>query len=302
MSYYCSTILTAIVILTILSAIPFLAWAQIGTTVDGSRMRFMKTTATENIYENQLGYRLQYPLNWTLTEYPTSMFASTLANTGNALDIALCPKANISLAEEEEEDSLDCITSIRGKVWIWIHMPVDDDIPSLAVAVEEHNDTKKPFIVQGANSTGVLDEFINATLALAEVYEQTNLSIINQTSIMVNVSDTSALNNSAAATTEQTLKQQLPAKIVEYILTQPETSEEGINEVRKVVLFVVDYEENRAFEVEYTPISVIVPGYPEEIDKIFNSFEVIRNNNNNTASLQNNNMQPEISNSFIDHQ
>lgn len=301
MSYYSYTILTAIVILTILSAIPFLAWGQIGTTAEGSRMRSMKTTATENIYESQLGYRLQYPLDWTLTEYPTSVFASALVHGGNALDIALCPDTNISLVEEEEDDSLKCIASTDDKVWIWIYMPVDDDIPSLAVAVKEDNDTKKPFIVQGANSTRVLDEFINARLALAEVYEQTNLSIINQTSIMVNVTGTSEVNESAAAATEQTLKQQLPAKIVEYILTEPETSGDGTNDFRQVALFVVDYEENRAFEIEYMPLSAIVPGYPEEVGKIFKSFEVIRNNNN-TASLQNNNTQAEISDRFTAHQ
>jgi hypothetical protein len=295
MSYY-YTILTGIVILTSLSAMPFLAWGQIGTTTEDSRMRSMKTTTTENIYESQLGYRLQYPLDWTLTEYPTSMFASALVNGGNAVDIALCPEANISLVEEEEDDSLKCMASTDDKVWVWIYMPVDDDIPSLAATVKEENGTKKPFIVQGASSTRVLDEFINATLvSSAEVYEQTNLSIINQTSIMVNVTDTSDVNESAAATTKQTLKQQLPAKIVEYVLTEPETFGDGTNDFRRVALFIVDYEENRAFEIEYMPMSAIVPGYPEEVGKIFKSFEVIRNNNN-TASLQNyNNTQAETS-------
>jgi hypothetical protein len=295
MSYY-YTILTGIVILTSLSAMPFLAWGQIGTTTEDSRMRSMKTTTTENIYESQLGYRLQYPLDWTLTEYPTSMFASALVNGGNAVDIALCPEANISLVEEEEDDSLKCMASTDDKVWVWIYMPVDDDIPSLAATVKEENGTKKPFIVQGASSTRVLDEFINATLvSSAEVYEQTNLSIINQTSIMVNVTDTSDVNESAAATTKQTLKQQLPAKIVEYVLTEPETFGDGTNDFRRVALFIVDYEENRAFEIEYMPMSATVPGYPEEVGKIFKSFEVIRNNNN-TASLQNyNNTQAETS-------
>jgi hypothetical protein len=294
MSYYYYTILTGIVILTTLSAIPFLAWGQTGTTAEGSRMRSMKTTTTENIYESQLGYRLQYPLDWTLTEYPTSMFASALVNGGNAVDIALCPEANISLLEED--DSLKCMASTDDKVWVWIYMPVDDDIPSLAATVKEENGTKKPFIVQGASSTRVLDEFINATLvSSAEVYEQTNLSIINQTSIMVNVTDTSDVNESAAATTKQTLKQQLPAKIVEYVLTEPETFGDGTNDFRRVALFIVDYEENRAFEIEYMPMSATVPGYPEEVGKIFKSFEVIRNNNN-TASLQNyNNTQAETS-------
>jgi hypothetical protein len=294
MSYYYYTILTGIVILTTLSAIPFLAWGQTETTAEGSRMRSMKTTTTENIYESQLGYRLQYPLDWTLTEYPTSMFASALVNGGNAVDIALCPEANISLLEED--DSLKCMASTDDKVWVWIYMPVDDDIPSLAATVKEENGTKKPFIVQGASSTRVLDEFINATLvSSAEVYEQTNLSIINQTSIMVNVTDTSDVNESAAATTKQTLKQQLPAKIVEYVLTEPETFGDGTNDFRRVALFIVDYEENRAFEIEYMPMSATVPGYPEEVGKIFKSFEVIRNNNN-TASLQNyNNTQAETS-------
>jgi hypothetical protein len=304
MSYYYYTILTGIVILTSLSAIPFLAWGQAGTIAEGSRMRSMKTTTTENIYESQLGYRLQYPRDWTLTEYPTSMFASALVNGGNAVDIALCPEANISLLEEED-DSLKCMASTDDKVWVWIYMPVDDDIPSLAVTVKEENGTKKPFIVQGANSTRVLDEFINATLvSLAEVYEQTNLSIINQTSIMVNVTGTSDVNESAAAAaTNQTLKQQLPAKIVEYVITEPETFGDGTNDFRRVALFIVDYEENRAFEIEYTPMSATVPGYPEEVGKIFKSFEVIRNNNNNTASLQNyNNTQAEPSDSFTAYQ
>lgn len=301
MSYY-YTILTGIVILTSLSVMPFLAWGQTGTTAEGSRMRSMKTTTTENIYESQLGYRLQYPLDWMLTEYPTSVFASALVNGGNAVDIALCPEANISLLEEED-DSLKCMASTDDKVWVWIYMPVDDDIPSLAATVKEENGTKKPFIVQGANSTRVLDEFINATLAsLAEVYEQTNLSIINQTSIMVNVTGTSDVNESAAAATNQTLKQQLPAKIVEYVLTEPETFGDGTNDFRRVALFIVDYEENRAFEIEYMPMSAIVPGYPEEVGKIFKSFEVIRNNNN-TASLQNyNNTQAETSDSFTAYQ
>jgi hypothetical protein len=302
MLYYYYTILTGIVILTSLSAVPFLALGQTGTTTEGSRMHSMKITTTENIYESQLGYRLQYPLDWTLTEYPTSVFASALVNGGNAVDIALCPEANISLLEEEEEDdSLKCIASTDDKVWVWIYMPVDDDIPSLAATVKEENGTKKPFIVQGASSTSVLDEFINATLAsLAQVYEQTNLSIINQTSIMVNVTGTSDVNESAAAATKQTLKQQLPAKIVEYVLTEPETFGDGTNDFRRVALFIVDYEENRAFEIEYMPMSAIVPGYPEEVGKIFKSFEVIRNNNN-TASL-NNNTQAETSDSFTAYQ
>jgi hypothetical protein len=307
MSYYYYTILTGIVILTSLSAIPFLAWGQTGTTAESSRMHSMKTTTTENIYESQLGYRLQYPLGWILTEYPTSMFASALVNGGNAVDIALCPEANISLLEEEEDDdSLKCMASTDDKVWVWIYMPVDDDIPSLAATVKEDNGTKKPFIVQGASNTRVLDEFINATLAsLAEVYEQTNLSIINQTSIMVNVTGRSDVNESTAATaTKQKLKQQLqlPAKIVEYVLTEPETFGDGTNDFRRVALFIVDYEENRAFEIEYMPMSATVPGYPEEVGKIFKSFEIIRNNNN-TASLQNyNNTQAEISDSFTAHQ
>jgi hypothetical protein len=301
MSYYYYTILTGIVILSSLSAVPFLALGQTGTTAEGSRMHSMKTTTTENIYESQLGYRLQYPLDWTLTEYPTNLFASALVNGGNAVDIALCPEANISLLEEED-DSLKCMASTDDKVWVWIYMPVDDDIPSLAATVKEENGTKKPFIVQGASSTSVLDEFINATLAsLAQVYEQTNLSIINQTSIMVNVTGTSDVNESAAAATKHTLKQQLPAKIVEYVLTEPETFGDGTNDFRRVALFIVDYEENRAFEIEYMPMSAIVPGYPEEVGKIFKSFEVIRNNNNNTASL-NNNTQAETSDSFTAYQ
>jgi hypothetical protein len=301
---YYYTILSAIVILTLLSAIPFLAWGQTETiTAEGSRMHSMKTTATENIYESQLGYRLQYPLDWTLTEYPTSVFASALVNGGNALDIALCPEANTSL-QEEEDDSLNCVASTDDKVWIWIYMPVDDDIPSLEGTVKEDKGTKKPFIVQGANSTSVLDEFINATLtSLGEVYEQTNLSIVNQTSTMVNVTGTSDVNQSAAAATNQTLKQQLPAKIVEYILTEPETFEDGTNDSRGIALFVVDYEYNRAFEIEYMPMSATVPVYPEEVSKIFKSFEVIRNNNNNTASLQNNNnTQAETSDRFTARQ
>jgi hypothetical protein len=302
MSYYYYTILTGIVILTSLSAVPFLALGQTGTTAEGSSMRSMKTTTTENIYESQLGYRLQYPRDWTLTEYPTSVFASALVSGGNAVDIALCPEANISLLQEEEDDSLKCMASTDDKVWVWIYMPVDDDIPSLAATVKEENGTKKPFIVQGASSTRVLDEFINATLAsLAEAYEQTNLSIINQTSIMVNVTGTSDVNESTATTTKQKLKQQLqlPAKIVEYVLTEPETFGDGTNDFRRVALFIVDYEENRAFEIEYMPMSATVPGYPEEIGKIFKSFEVIRNNNN-TASLQN--TQVETSDSFTAHQ
>lgn len=303
MSYY-HTIPTGIVILTMLSAIPFLALGQTETTAEGPRMRTMKTTTTENIYESQLGYRLHYPLDWTLTEYPTSVFASALVNGGNAADIALCPEAKISLLEEKKDDSLKCFASTDDKVWVWIYMPVDDDIPSLAATVKEDNGTKKPFIVQGASSMRVLDEFINATLAsLSEVYEQTNLSIINQTSIMVNVTGTSHVNEIAAADTKQTPKQQLPAKIVEYVLTEPETFGDGTNNFRRVALFIVDYEENRAFEIEYMPTSAIVPHYPEEVGKIFKSFEVIRNNNN-TTSLQNNNnnTQAETSDSFTPHQ
>jgi hypothetical protein len=290
MSYYCYTILTAIVILTSLSTMPFLAWTETGTIAEGSRTYSMKTTTTENIYESQLGYRLQYPLDWTLVEYPTSAFASALVNSDNAVDIALCPEANIS-SLEKEADSLNCMASTGDKVWVWMYMPVDDDIPSLAPTVKEDNGTKKPFIVQGASSMRVLDEFINTTLAsLSEVYEQTNLSIINQTSIMVNVTGTSDVNESAAAATKQVLKQQVPGKIVEYVLTEPETFGDGTNNFRRVALFIVDYEENRAFEIEYMPMSAIVAGYPEEVGKIFKSFEVIRNNNNNnTASLQNKN-------------
>jgi hypothetical protein len=175
------------------------------------------------------------------------------------------------------------------KVWVWMYMPVDDDIPSLAPTVREDNGTKKSLIVQGASSMRVLDEFINSTLAsLSEVYEQTNLSIINQTSILVNVTGTSDVNGSAAAATTQTFKQQLPAKIVEYVLTEPETFVDGTNKFRRIAFVVVDYEKNRAFVIEYMPISATVAGYPKEVDKIFKSFEVIRNNNN-TASLQNNN-------------
>jgi hypothetical protein len=305
MPYYYYTTLTAIVILTSLTAMPFLASAQSGTNAEGSRTRSMKTTTTENIYESQLGYRLQYPLDWTLTEYPTSVFASALVNAGNALDIALCPQANTSSLEDEDDDSLNCVALTGDKVWVWMYMPVDDDIPSLAPTVREDNGTKKSFIVQGATSMRVLDEFINSTLAsLSEVYEQqTDLSIINQTSILVNVTGTSDVNESAAAATNQTFKQQLPAKIVEYVLTEPETFGDGTNEFRRVALFVVDYEENRAFEIEYMPMSALVAGYPEEVDKIFKSFEIIRNNRNNTASLQNNNNTlAETSDSFTAHQ
>jgi hypothetical protein len=103
MPYYYYTTLTAIVILTSLTAMPFLASAQSGTNGEGSRTRSMKTTTTENIHESQLGYRLQYPLDWTLTEYPTSVFASALVNAGNALDIALCSQANTSSLEDEDE-------------------------------------------------------------------------------------------------------------------------------------------------------------------------------------------------------
>jgi hypothetical protein len=36
-------------------------------------------------------------------------------------------------------------------------------------------------------------------------------------------------------------------------------------------------------------MSAIVPAYPEEVVKIFKLFKVIRNNDDDTSSLQNNN-------------
>jgi hypothetical protein len=223
-------------------------------------LEIIETTDTDETFQSLEGrYRITYPLSWTLRESPYPF------------DSTLCPEDH----DSPMEWGYHCVATLADRVWVSIDYDASDALnhPSLLDNVDAKAEGALPL---------TLEEYVDASLEVdEEETDYTNQEIIEQESLMVSVI------SSKNATGKQQVIEQLPATIIDYTFTAPNTfgEEEGSSDRRHVEMFVVDPEQNRAFHIQYIPAydpedpeavgPVDTSGYPPEVRKIFRSFEII---------------------------
>jgi hypothetical protein len=226
-------------------------------------LEIIETTDTDETFQSLEGrYRITYPLSWTLRESPYPF------------DSTLCPEDH----DSPMEWGYHCVATLADRVWVSIDYDASDALnhPSLLDNVDAKAEGALPL---------TLEEYVDASLEVdEEETDYTNQEIIEQESLMVSV-----ISSKNATGKQQVIEQLLPATIIDYTFTAPNTfgeeEEEGSSDRRHVEMFVVDPEQNRAFHIQYIPAydpedpkavdPVDTSGYPPEVRKIFRSFEII---------------------------
>jgi hypothetical protein len=224
-------------------------------------LEIIETTDTDETFQSLEGrYRITYPLSWTLRESPYPF------------DSTLCPEDH----DSPMEWGYHCVAMLADRVWVSIDYDASDALnhPSLLDNVDAKAEGALPL---------TLEEYVDASLEIdEEETDYTNQEIIEQESLMVSV-----ISSKNATGKQQVIEQLLPATIIDYTFTAPNTfgEEEGSFDRRHVEMFVVDPEQNRAFHIQYIPAydpedpeavdPVDISGYPPEVRKIFRSFEII---------------------------
>jgi hypothetical protein len=224
-------------------------------------LEIIETTDTDETFQSLEGrYRITYPLSWTLRESPYPF------------DSTLCPEDH----DSPMEWGYHCVATLADRVWVSIDYDASDALnhPSLLDNVDAKAEGALPL---------TLEEYVDASLEIdEEETDYTNQEIIEQESLTVSI-----ISSKNATGKQQVIEQLLPATIIDYTFTAPNTfgEEEGSFNRRHVEMFVVDPEQNRAFHIQYIPAydpedpeavdPVDISGYPPEVRKIFRSFEII---------------------------
>jgi hypothetical protein len=224
-------------------------------------LEIIETTDTDETFQSLEGrYRITYPLSWTLRESPYPF------------DSTLCPEDHDSPMEWDYH----CVATLADRVWVSIDYDASDALNHHSLL--DNVDAK----AEGAQPL-TLEEYVDASLEVdEEETDYTNQEIVEEESLMVSV-----ISSKNATGKQQVIEQQLPATIIDYTFTAPNTfgEEEGSPDRRHVEMFVVDPEQNRAFHIQYIPAydpedpeavdPVDTSGYPPEVRKVFRSFEII---------------------------